>query len=70
MELKQQYDTESRALPQKKQFVMKRFAEVGARTNTHNFVGRSMPVFAPSKVEVPKEAPIAATEEPAKKEEA
>ena len=49
---------------------MKRFAEVGARTNTHNFVGRSMPNFEPSKVEEPLKGLVAATEEPAKKEEA
>lgn len=43
--LKEKYDQEHRALQSKKQanqFVMKRFAEVNARTNTHNSVAKSV----------------------------
>lgn len=43
--LKEKYDQETRSIQQKKQFVMKRFAEVNARTNSHNVAGRSIQNF-------------------------
>ena len=47
-ELKSKYDSINRDTQAKKMFIMKRFAEVNARTNTHNKVATSMQNFQPA----------------------